>query len=105
MPLTYPMHAVPGELLVTTENAEDADFNELWRVPRDWDGTELHYGDVLLVICCSILQPEQECEIRQAPATLLHAKSQRLLHFDDIEDVGWLWRPDPQATEWKREQR
>lgn len=104
MPLTYPMHAVPGEMLVTTENVEDVDYNELWRVPREYEGTELAYGDVLLVISCSILEVDDDNGVRQAPATLLHTCSQRLLHFDDIEDVGWLWRPDPQATEWKRDQ-
>lgn len=105
MPLTYPMHAEPGELLTTTENIEDIDFNKLWRVPTTWrDGfgeTGLSYGDLLLVISC---QPEFDIEhgTTKWPTLLFHSRSQRLIYVDDIEDVAWLWRPSSEAVAWKK---
>ena len=100
MALTYPMHAAPGELLVTTELQEDVDYNRLWEVPQWHDGTKLGYGDLLTVIACF---PEFDIEhgTTKWPTLLFHHKSQRLLHVEDIEDIGWLWRPEA-ATEWNR---
>lgn len=100
MPLTYPMHALPGELLVTTESVEDIDYNSLWKVPHEHDGTRLGYGDVLLVVAC---QREHDIEhgTTRWPTWLFHHRSQRLIYVDDIEDVGWLWRPSAEAIAWK----
>lgn len=106
MPLTYPMHAVPGELLVTTELEEDVDYNQLWRVPTEWfggeaPGTPLGYGDLLLVIAC-----EKVFDIEHGtthwPTWLFHHRTQRIIYVDDIEDIGWLWRPE-NKTSWQRD--
>lgn len=101
MPLSYPMHAEPGELLVTTELAEDADYNRAWVVP-DWhDGTPLKYGDLLLVIACQ-REDDDEHGTTRWPTWMFHHRTQRIIYVDDIEDVGWLWRPE-NRTSWHRE--
>lgn len=106
MALTYPMHALPGELLVTTELQEDVDYNRLWEVPTRWidhagERHELGYGDLLTVIACE-KREDIEHGTTQWPTWLFHHKSQRLIYIDDIEDVGWLWRPET-PTSWSRD--
>lgn len=110
MPLTYPMRALPGELLVTTENEEDVAYNELWRVPDTFDGFDLCYGDLMLVLatsdcgcgmCADPVKPDEFCS---APTWVLHCRTERVIRFDDITEVAWVWRPDPSASEWRRDQ-
>lgn len=100
MALTYPMHAVPGELLTTTENQEDVAYNALWRVLRVHEGTPLCYGDLLLVIACSE-RFEQAKMLGIWPTYVMHCQSGRIMFFTDITDVGWIFRPSDEATAWK----
>lgn len=107
MALTYPMHAVPGELLTTTENKEDVAYNGLWQVPSQHDGTHLGYGDLLLVVACwkdHLPVEKTECEYYDLwPALVMHCRSGRIMFFRDIEIVGWVFRPNEEATAWKNE--
>lgn len=83
-----PMQVEPGELLTTTENEEDVDYNQLWCVPdEEFQGVALGYGDLLLVIASWELH-----------AVLLHLRTGSLFHVDDIAEIGWLFRPDPSVV-------
>jgi len=115
MPLVAPWHAIPGELLTSTELVEDADFNKLWKVPDILvDISEhfipLQYGDLWLVIASWGEEPDTDNTFdrevfRKWPALLLHLRSCKLFKFEDIEAVGWLWRPDPAIDELREEIR
>ena len=96
MPLMWPMHAVPGELLITTENVEDVAHNSAWQVPSVYNGSELRYGDLLLVIASQRIK--NAGIVHQSPTWALHARTQRVLYFHDASDVAWLWRPDLTAV-------
>jgi len=113
MPLSAPMYAIPGELLTSTELREDADHNGLWRVPNSrFDISDhrimLEYGDLWLVIASWGECPETDSTFdrevfRKWPALLLHLPSCKIFHFEDIEAVGWLWRPDPEIDKLREE--
>ena len=106
MPLTGPMHAIPGELLTSTELQEDVDYNPKWKVPNSrFDITDrrvmLEYGELWLVLASWHDWPDGEPEhwfdaevTRRSPALLFHLPTCKIHKFDDIEDVGWLWRPN-----------
>lgn len=97
-----PMFVEPGELLTTTENKEDVDYNSLWRVPAEYDGARLEYGDLMTVIACQRVNPRGNHITAKYPTWVLHHRSQRVLHFDDITDVGWISRPSEEAVAWRR---
>jgi hypothetical protein len=106
MALTSPMHAIPGELLTTTERPDDVSFNGLWGVPSVYGSIKLRYGDLFLVIGCW----EEDYKLldettfgRRHRALALHLRTSCFAHFDDIENIGWLWRPDPVYVELRRE--
>ncbi len=82
-------HFAPGMLLTTTECNEDIDYNWYLKVPNDYKGSKLHYGDLLTVISHIIVADSFECEVATGTYAL-HHKSQRLLFFKDIEQVGWI---------------
>jgi len=110
--LTGPMHAIPGELLTTTELEEDITYNKLWTVPFGWQNVQLWYGDLLLVIASwrewEKTRPNDDGDIyesRKSPALLLHLRCNRILSFEDIEDVGWLWRPSEDMDKLRQEIR
>ena len=113
MPLTGPMHAIPGELLTSTELMEDAGMNPLWKVPNSrFDITDrrimLEYAELWLVIASWGEEPDTDSTFdrevfRKWPALLLHLPSCKLFHFEDIENVGWLWRPNPEIDALRRE--
>jgi len=90
------MHAIPGELLTTTELVEDPDYNPLWKVPFGWQGVKLLYGDLLMTVAC---WHEED----KSPALLLHLRCNKILSFEDIEDVGWLWRPSDEIDKLREE--
>jgi hypothetical protein len=109
------MHAIPGELLTSTELKEDTDYNASWKVPNSmFDISDhrimLEYGELWLVIASwhEKKQLQQEAndpwdtphEFTVSPALLWHLPSKKIFKFDDIERVGWLWRP---STKFDRE--
>jgi hypothetical protein len=104
------MWAIPGELLTTTQLQEDVTYNKAWGVPFGWQGIQLYYGDLLLVVASwqewvDVFSPTtgEIHEKRKSPALLLHLRRNKILSFEDIEDVGWLWRPDAQIDELVKE--
>jgi len=89
-----PMRVEPGELLTTTECEEDVDYNQLWDIPDEWEGIKLAHGDLLMVVAAL-----------EETTVLLHLRTNCLTYVADIAELGWLFRPDPAATEWRHESR
>jgi len=115
MPLSSPMHAIPGELLTSTELREDVDYNHLWKVPDILVDISDHfiplkYGDLWLVLASWGEEPDTDSSFdrevfRRWPALMLHLPSNKIFEFTDAESVGWLWRPDPEIDKLRREIR
>jgi hypothetical protein len=97
------MHAMPGELLTTTELKEDVAFNKLWAVPMIFDSHVLYYGDLFLVLGSWQDAPTLDGFGPRWPALMLHTRTSRFIHFDDTAGVGWLWRPDPAYVKLRRD--
>jgi hypothetical protein len=98
------MHAIPGELLTSTELKEDVFINKLWAIPVamfDVSGNLIQqkYGDLWLVLASWHRSPAPPRLIR--PALLLHLRSGKIFEIYDTEEKGWLWRPDPLVTEFQ----
>ena len=110
MALTCPTHAIPGELLVSTELVEDADYHKAWRVPAAlYDASDnlvqMKHGDLWLVIA-SWLRPKVRAHapMDEVWMTLaLHLRTTKLFELYDVEHKGWLWWPDPAMDELRKE--
>ena len=83
-------HCAPGSLLTTTEFLEDVDYNWHVKVPDEYKGSKLGYGDLMTVISHEIVADSFEREVTTG-THVLHHKSQRVLFFKDIEQVRWLF--------------
>ncbi len=87
--LTWPMHVVPGQLLRTSLSADIRNDLKFF-VPPIYDGSMLSLGDLMTVIASRKNTNNHEL-IVGCKAWALHHRSQRILYFNDVMSVKWLW--------------